>query len=303
MDPIIKPLLYCCLHGNLVDYTFWADHATHNSELFLFPLSIGKTYNFVQCLSSRGEKKCFKMKSKFGGEKAKVFAVTLLSEKPEEAAEQQDLASLLIEGKTSPYFQKFQNIYFDRSINSLITITEFFDMTLEDQLPNLSKNERLQIFINVCEGIFALHQKKFIHSNVCLRSVVLSNEKKPIIVGLINSQKMNSPNYETIYKYTYKHIWPPEFLQGKQLNEKFDVWCLGILLHQIFSEIKTTMPFMPYKTNKGLHRVLRENWKDEANADKFIKIHPSVRLINETLCEMIKSKLLNKYNFDKHLYS
>lgn len=286
----IKPLLYCCLHQQLVDFTNWVDHATHNSELFMFPLSIGKNYQFDQCLSSRGQKKSFKMRENFGGKNARSFAVTSLSATPEESAQKQDLCLLLIEGKISPYLLKFQDVFFDQSVNALITLTEFFDVSLEDQLPKLSQNECLQIFINVCEGVFALHQKYLMHSNICLRSVVLDNRKKPRIVGLINAQKLNSPNYNTIYQYTYRHIWPPEFLQGKQLNEKFDVWCLGILLHQMLANKK--MPFMQFKTNKELHRVLRELWKDEAKAEAFVKIDPSVRLIKEILSEMIKRKFI-----------
>ena len=293
----IKPLLYCCLHEQLIDFTNWAEHATHHSELFLFPLSIGKNYHFVQCLSSRGQKKCFKMKEHFGGKNAKTFAVTSLSISPEESQDKKDLCNLLIEGRSlqiqvSPYLLKFQDVFFDQSFNALITLTEFFDVNLEDQLSKLSQNECLQIFINVCEGVLDLHMKNYMHSNICLRSVVIGKNKKPKIVGLINAQKLNSPNYNTIYEYTYKPIWPPEFIQGKLLNEKFDVWCLGILLHQMLADKK--MPFIQHKTNKELHKMLREFWNDEAKAEAFIKIDSSVRLIKESISEMIKSNILNR---------
>lgn len=290
-------LVYCFVHKKIISCTEWVQHANHHSDLYLVPPTV-QGLELVKALLQTDKKNTFHMKEKLMGKNAKHYAVSSYLMTKQEADLMQELCGILYNG-VSPHLTRFVDCKFEKiSQNSnsgfLITTTEFFDKKLLSNLDSFKPQDLLSMFINICEAIFLLHKKNYFHSNLCIENICLNSLNKPKIVGITNCQRISAPNYEVIYGYTKKMIWPPEFLLGNPLSEKFDVWCLGILLHQIFSKGK--YPF-PNEKEKYLHQKLRDLSSTEDKAEAFLKIDSSIRQVHDNLAEFIKSKQFLSFLF------
>lgn len=286
--------LYCFFCKKCLEYQSWYKHGTHHSELFLFPEELTKYYKLESCLFHSTMKNVFKMCSKFPNEKmSKNCVVSSHYITPEQSSERQRLCGVLFDG-ISPYVCKFNDFFFDVETGTLIGVTDFYDKKFKDEIWQYNDSEKIQIFLKICEGILALHAENFIHGNIIDSNIVFESSKNPKIVGLINAQNIKNPSYDIIYQYSNKIIWPPEFLLGEKINEKFDVWALGILLHQILA--KNRLPFENFENSKSLHVLLRKYWDDEPKAEEFIQIdYSSIDKNMKGIGELIKSSLFILY--------
>lgn len=287
--------IYCFKDKQKIEGDEWVKHADHHSELAILPARM-TGLKFIEVLLHSPTKNTFHVAPKFGH--GVHYAISSYFMSRGNAMKISPLC-IILNQKTSDYLAQFTYCEFipyskdyknpETELGNLITITEFFDTKL---LPNLSKfgnpKDLLVIFKNVCEAVQVLHSKNYIHSNICIKNICLDEKtKKPKLVAITNCQRIEEINYDVIYEYTNKNIWPPEFLQGYKLNEKFDVWCLGILLHQIFCD--GNLPFKEYKSHKHFHKDLRESWKNEKY--DFLKIN-DMRIKNENIREAIRSKFI-----------
>ena len=279
--------LYCFYCKKYLEYQTWLHHSTHHSELFLFPQEMTIFYKFVDCLFHKPKKNAFKMVMEDSETKvSKYYAISSHYVSSEESAARQELCGILYDGIT-PIISKFYDFYFDVEVGSLISVTEFYDTKFEIEISKYNEAEILQVFISICEGVNALNNEGFFHGNICPANIVFAGSHQPRIVGVVNAQKIDYPNYEIIYEYSDKTVWTPEFLQGKKLNQKFDVWGLGILLHRMLAGDR--LPFLESKNERKMHKMLRESWNDEEKIEKFITIDKGVEKGGSFVAKLIKS--------------
>jgi hypothetical protein len=198
--------VFCLKHKQIVSSSEWVQHAGHHSELFLIPPSV-KNYDMVRSLLQKDKKNTFQMKEKLL-RNPKHFAISSYYMSQEESKEIAELCMILFKG-ISPHFArflecKFEKISQDLNAGFLITITEFFEKKLLDNLDLFKLPDLLMIFSNICEAILALHKQNYFHSNLCIENICLDFRNKPKIVGITNCQKIGKPSYEVIYEYTKK---------------------------------------------------------------------------------------------------
>lgn len=286
--------LYCFHCKQYLEFESWFLHSTHHSKLFLFPQEMTIFYKFVEPLFDKPKKKAFKMIMEDPETKSsKYYAISSNYITPEESGARQELCGILYDGIT-PIISKFYDFYFDVEVSSLISVTEFYDTKFEDEISKYSESETLTVFISICEGVLALHNEGFFHGNICPANIVFAGTKLPRILGVVNAQKIGSPNYEIIYEYSAKSVWTPEFLLGKMLNEKFDIWGLGILLHRMLSGDR--LPFLEYRNERKMHQLIRACCYDESKREKFIAIDKGVGKVGSYLVKLLKSKRAKNIN-------
>ena len=252
--------IYCFTCKILFDYPKWNIHSSHHYELFMFPPKILENFELLDCLFHSPKRNIFKMRQNFSNN---VFAVYFNEINQLEYESKKNLFDVLIEHQ-GHYLCKSEIISYNVNFSLLMIMMEFHENKLSNFIETLDFKQKIKIFSNICEDITYLHQNHYIHGNLSLENIhlnIVNNDVSPIVLGVINSQMKKEINYDFLYEYTNKNIWSPEFLKGENVNEKFDVWCLGILFHQLFFDKK--FPFIQYDQNyKLLHKMLRNGKKE-----------------------------------------
>lgn len=284
-----RQTIYCFCDKETISFSEWPDHSSHHSELFIFPPYISNSFTLVRELFHSPTKNVFHMKDNMP-RNPKNYAITSYFSTKEEAKLKEEISKIFYSG--IPNIVRLSNCIYipmshDSNQGNLITITEFYDRKLDSELSKFLKKDLIFMFLLLCKGVQKLHSYGYFHSFISIKNIVLNPKNEPILLGLTNCQKISQPNYELIYETTNKAIWPPEFLKG-EINEKFDIWCLGILLHQLLANL--SFPFELADDPKKLHSILRKGLREKTIAQSIVKISPSVGSTGDQLHLIITSK-------------
>lgn len=275
--------IYCFSCSCMLEFKQWVKHATHHSSLYYFPPNLLTRYKFICCVFRQANQFVFRMQDNFSG---KFDAVSVNEITPDQYLAQKKLFQLLFNHKRKSLCM-YRNIVFDQVCSSLIITTPFYERRLIDIIEQYTSSQVLKMFIKVCEDVAFLHKSGFIHGNLWFENIWIDNleEETPIIIQIDNAQEIGNPNKNKIYEFTNKYILAPEIVTGKQINEKFDVWGLGILLHQFLAERK--YPFLTDNNSRNFLNELRKKSKEE-QAESFLRIDSSIK---EDVKEIVKSKI------------
>jgi serine/threonine protein kinase len=145
-----------------------------------------------------------------------------------------------------------------------ISITEYCDLRC------LSVQERLELFIQVCEAIQHAHQKGIIHRDVKPSNILVSSEDgKPSLkvidfgVAKATSQRLTE---RTLYTQQGILIGTPEYMSPEQarttaleVDTRTDIYSLGVLLYEL---LVGALPFDPQSLRRAatveMLRIIRE---------------------------------------------
>jgi len=102
----------------------------------------------------------------------------------------------------------------------------------------LSFNEKKQLCNQIIDGLQYIHNNNVIHRDLKLTNIFIdfNNEVKIGDFGLATN--IYDMNYEEVGTYGYI---APEILEGNKYNYKADLYSLGVVILEIFSEFKTNM--------------------------------------------------------------
>ena len=117
---------------------------------------------------------------------------------------------------------------------------EFFGGTnLKDYLKqsgHLSLMEAFNIAAQVCDGLRAAHEQGVIHRDLKTQNIIINsaNQIKIIDFGLAYTQQMQGLTATGLIMGTPEYM-SPEQVSGKKVDERADVYSLGIILYELFT--------------------------------------------------------------------
>ncbi len=134
----------------------------------------------------------------------------------------------------------------------------------------LSTRERLQLFIQLCEGVQHAHQKAIIHRDLKPSNVLVTVQESEPIPKIIDfgvakavAQKLTE---KTMYTAVGELIGTPEYMSpeqaemtGADVDTRTDVYSLGVILYELLTG---ALPFDPQELRKagfgGIVQMIRE---------------------------------------------
>ena len=117
---------------------------------------------------------------------------------------------------------------------------EYFGGTnLKDYLKqsgHLSMMEAVNIAAQICEGLQAAHGQGVIHRDLKSQNIIINsaNQIKIIDFGLAHTQQMQGLTATGLIMGTPEYM-APEQVSGKKVDERADVYSLGIILYELFT--------------------------------------------------------------------
>ena len=143
--------------------------------------------------------------------------------------------------------------YFVMELVRGIPVTEYCDRH------ELSIEERLQLFLRVCEAVQHAHQKGVIHRDLKPSNILVVSEGEEAIPKIIDfgvARAISQPLTErTFYTEQGQPIGTPEYMSPEQahptnqgIDTRTDVYSLGIVLYELLAGV---LPFDPETFRTG----------------------------------------------------
>jgi serine/threonine-protein kinase len=117
---------------------------------------------------------------------------------------------------------------------------EFFDgISLKDYIKKtgtLSLMQAYNIASQICDGLEAAHRQGVIHRDLKSQNIIIgpTNQVKIIDFGLARSQNLEGLTATGLIMGTPEYM-APEQVAGKSVDERADIYSLGIILYEMFT--------------------------------------------------------------------
>ena len=192
-----------------------------------------------------------------------------------------------------PSIPHFYGVVFENK--NIAIITEFIiGETLNNKLPELNFNHKLNIVKDIANVLEYMHVNHIIHRDLKPENILLDKNNKPYLIDYgISKICANKKNVMTSTKGTLYYLAPESF-EVKNFTEneeiisivspKVDVWAFGCLLSFIFSGETPWENLLNEK--KGKNYTMISYFKKIINQSEF-PLPNSILHLNE-ICELIK---------------
>ena len=192
-----------------------------------------------------------------------------------------------------PSIPHFYGVVFENK--NIAIITEFIiGETLNNKLPELNFNHKLNIVKDIANVLEYMHVNHIIHRDLKPENILLDKNNKPFLIDYgISKICANKKNVMTSTKGTLYYLAPESF-EVKNFTEneeiisivspKVDVWAFGCLLSYIFSGETPWENLLNEK--KGKNYTMISYFKKIINQSEF-PLPNSILHLNE-ICELIK---------------
>ncbi len=182
-------------------------------------------------------------------------------------------------------------------------ITEYCDSR------QLDTDERLALFLSVCEGVQHAHQKGIIHRDLKPTNVLITQEDGKAVPKIIDFGIAKATAQRTVERTMFTQagvlIGTPEYMSPEQatlsdqnVDTRTDVYSLGVLLYEL---LIGALPFEPDELRRAAYdEICRRIREDEpsrpslrlstlqANADELARMRHTDR---ETLARLLRGDL------------
>ena len=97
-------------------------------------------------------------------------------------------------------------------------------------------DEVLDITKQICEGLTKAHQADIVHRDIKPENILIDNDGRAKILdfGLAKLKGVSKLTKETSTLGTI-HYMSPEQLQGKEVDNRSDIWSLGVVLYELLT--------------------------------------------------------------------
>jgi serine/threonine protein kinase/Tol biopolymer transport system component len=187
--------------------------------------------------------------------------------------------------------------YFVMELVQGVSVTEYCDHN------SLSTNERLVLFVQVCNAVQHAHQKGIIHRDIKPSNVMVTmhdGEPVPKVIDFGIAKATNQKLTEKTLFTRYAHIiGTPAYMSPEQaelsdldIDTRTDIYSLGVLLYELLTG---TTPFSEEKLRKAgyleMQRVIREEEPTK----------PSTKLstLGATLTEVARQRKVTPHSLRK----
>jgi serine/threonine protein kinase len=178
-------------------------------------------------------------------------------------------------------------------INGLtfISMEYFHGNSLKDYIKRnggLSMMQGFNIAAQICEGLEAAHREGVIHRDLKSQNIILdpTNRIKIIDFGLARTAHMEGMTATGLIMGTPEYM-APEQVSGKKIDERADIYSLGIILYEIFTG---RVPF----TGESAIAVGFMQLKEEPTPPT--KINPGISTeIEKIICKALEKDPIHRY--------
>lgn len=114
---------------------------------------------------------------------------------------------------------------------------------------NLSIDERLKLFLEVCRGVAYAHQHLVVHRDLKPSNILVTREGLPKLLDfgiakLLDEEEITDITKTTLRAFTLEYA-SPEQLRGQSVTTTADVYSLGVILYELLTGSR------PYKFSSG----------------------------------------------------
>lgn len=139
------------------------------------------------------------------------------------------------------------------------TITQYAEVK------NLSLEERLNLFRQICAAVSFAHQNLVIHRDLKPSNILITKDGKVKLLdfGIAKLLKVETDDAVTA---TQMHVFTPEYaspeqVRGEKLTTSTDIYSLGVILYELLTENR------PYKTeSKNISEIIKVVCESEPTA-------------------------------------
>ena len=189
----------------------------------------------------------------------------------------------------SKNFIKIIGEYKDENINKLVL--EYYE-SLEMYLKNkeLSVFEIKKLLISLKNNFKELHRNN-LFQNITLSTIFIKKENNELIFKMLYPEKENNNDDSQYINNKKKIFYSLEFLEGEELDERNDIWSLGIILYYI-TQKKYPFEIQDKDGESDVHKKINQN---ELKFEETILYNELKNLIEK----MLKKKKEKRIDFTK----
>lgn len=159
-----------------------------------------------------------------------------------------------------------------------------------------SRKEVIEIAIQICEGLYYLHNKNILHRDIKSQNIFLTKNNIVRIgdFGLAKKIKKNT-RISNMTKVGTDCYMAPEILQGQIYGKSADVWSFGCVLHEICSLTFMWMHDVTFGLACLTQKDFLENYLSQIQEKEYISVVEILKNI------FVESKSLIKLDPDKRI--
>ena len=139
-------------------------------------------------------------------------------------------------------------------------VTDFIDgKHLDEYTAALPLDEKLGVFLKVCEGVSAAHQRLIVHRDIKPLNILVTAEGIPKLLDFGIALLLDSDTRLTetgLARMTVQYASPEQLRGDKDISTLSDVYSLGVLLGTVVSAQKSKLP-------SDLQAIIRKAQADE----------------------------------------
>lgn len=135
------------------------------------------------------------------------------------------------------------------------------------------------MFIDILEGMLALHSRHIIHRDIKLKNIFVEGHKRCVVGDLGISTK--SVDYAKSRVCT-PEFSAPEVYAERTYNEKVDIWALGIIAYQLFNRKRNGSIAFPFGTPQQL-RLKMIKLGEQVGYDSYLELTREIEPLDQEL--------------------